>query len=44
MITTQGVPDLKDPDRWSPQMKDFLRVCLQRDPTQRPSAEELLSV
>ena len=43
-ITTKGVPDLKQPERWSPQLQDFLSLCLTKDYLQRPSARELLKV
>ncbi|KAH8108352.1 hypothetical protein DFH11DRAFT_1732067, partial [Phellopilus nigrolimitatus] len=29
------------PDEWSPLLKDFLKLCFQRDPADRPSAEAL---
>ena len=36
----------KDPPvinaRWSQQFKDFVKLCLTKEPTERPSAEELL--
>eukprot|EP01097_Dermamoeba_algensis_P000189 TRINITY_DN1068_c0_g1_i1.p1 TRINITY_DN1068_c0_g1~~TRINITY_DN1068_c0_g1_i1.p1 ORF type:complete len:268 (-),score=32.87 TRINITY_DN1068_c0_g1_i1:243-938(-) len=41
-ITTKGVPPLKQPQRWSPQFQNFVKVCLQKTADQRPSAEELL--
>jgi len=43
MITTQGVPDLKEPNKWSSGLKDFLKICLQRDPFDRPTSSNLLS-
>jgi len=42
MITTTGVPELKEPTKWSTHIKHFLNICLQREPTSRPSATELL--
>jgi len=42
MITTQGIPDLKEPESWSSHFKDFVSVCLMKDPNDRPSAEKLL--
>jgi serine/threonine protein kinase len=32
----------KEPSRWSPEMNDFLAACLVKDPSLRPSAEQLL--
>jgi len=42
MITTKGIPDLKEPGKWSPQFKEFVSLCLEKDPEKRPSANELL--
>ena len=42
LITTQGIPDLKEPDKWSNEFKDFIKLCLQKDAANRPSALELL--
>jgi serine/threonine protein kinase len=44
MITTQGIPDLQDPERWSAEFKDFVKICLRKDPSSRPSAKDLLQV
>jgi serine/threonine protein kinase len=41
LITTKGIPPLKDP-KWSPELRDFLNRCLVKDPTQRATAVELL--
>lgn len=35
-------PKLDFPSRWSREFSDFLSVCLQKDPTKRPEAHELL--
>jgi serine/threonine protein kinase len=32
----------KIPDTLSPEGKDFVRACLQRDPNRRPTAQQLL--
>jgi len=42
LITTQGIPDLKDTEKWSDEFKDFVKVCLHKDPFKRPTSEELL--
>jgi len=43
MIPTSEPPVLPDPQNWSDDFNDFLRVSLQKDPTKRPSAKELKS-
>ena len=42
-ITTRGIPDLKQPGRWSNDLRDFLKQCVERDVEKRPTARELLS-
>ena len=42
MITTKGIPGLKEPDRWSVDMQEFLSLCLRLEPDERPKASELL--
>jgi len=42
LITTKGIPDLKEPDRWSSAMRDFIAKCLEKDPAKRPTATEML--
>eukprot|EP01117_Protostelium_nocturnum_P002443 TRINITY_DN1312_c0_g1_i2.p1 TRINITY_DN1312_c0_g1~~TRINITY_DN1312_c0_g1_i2.p1 ORF type:complete len:822 (-),score=389.77 TRINITY_DN1312_c0_g1_i2:63-2528(-) len=42
MITTKGIPDLKKPGQWSAEFKDFIKVCLNKKPSERPSAYDLL--
>jgi serine/threonine protein kinase len=32
-----------DPIKWSHNMRDFVKVCLTKDPRQRPTVDELLS-
>eukprot|EP01087_Luapelamoeba_hula_P013335 TRINITY_DN380_c0_g1_i1.p1 TRINITY_DN380_c0_g1~~TRINITY_DN380_c0_g1_i1.p1 ORF type:complete len:410 (-),score=71.83 TRINITY_DN380_c0_g1_i1:172-1401(-) len=43
LITTKGIPDLKEPSKWSPTFREFVNLCLEKDPEKRPSADELLS-
>jgi len=42
LITTKGIPDLKEPDKWSRDFRDFVAKTLEKDPEKRPSATELL--
>jgi len=35
VIPTKPPPTLADPDNWSPEMLDFIRCCLHKDPSQR---------
>ncbi|GAM22823.1 hypothetical protein SAMD00019534_059980 [Acytostelium subglobosum LB1] len=42
LISTKGIPDLKEPDIWSSDFKDFVKRCLDRDPENRPDAHVLL--
>ena len=37
-------PFLDRPSKWSKEFCDFVRICLTKDPMQRPSAEVLLKV
>jgi len=41
-ISTQGIPDLSNPNDWSSELRDFLHQCCQVEPSSRPSATELL--
>jgi serine/threonine protein kinase len=43
LITTNGIPDLKDP-KWSTDFKDFVSICLKKEMDDRPSSAELLKV
>jgi hypothetical protein len=43
LITTKGIPPLKEANKWSPEMQDFLAKCLTKDPVERPTAEEMLN-
>jgi serine/threonine protein kinase len=42
LITTKGIPGLKNPDQWSEVFRDFVGKCLEKDSERRPTAEELL--
>ena len=42
MITTKGIPDLKEPEKYSEYFRDFVSLCLEKSPEKRPTAEELL--
>jgi tRNA A-37 threonylcarbamoyl transferase component Bud32 len=42
LITTKGIPPLKESGKWSPELQDFLQKCLNKEPDQRPDAAALL--
>jgi hypothetical protein len=42
LITTKGIPGLKQPEIWSNEFKDFVARCLEKDVQNRPTSEELL--
>lgn len=42
LITTKGVPALKEASKWSKDLQDFLSLCLNKEPDQRPDAATLL--
>lgn len=42
LITTKGIPPLKEPNKWSPEFLDFYAKCLEKDADKRPDANELL--
>lgn len=42
LITTKGIPPLKDLDKWSPEFRDFYNKCLEKEVEKRPEAIELL--
>jgi len=42
LITTKGIPDLKEPEKWSKEFREFLALCLEKDPEKRPSAPDML--
>lgn len=43
LIVSQGVPEFKDPDLMSEEVKDFIRACTRMNPDDRPKANDLLS-
>jgi len=42
LITTKGIPDLKEPEKWTKEFRDFVSKTLEKDPEKRPGAQELL--
>lgn len=42
LITTKGIPELKQPKKWSSEMSDFLSKCLTHNPVERCDANQLL--
>ncbi len=44
LITTKGIPDLKEPSAWTSDFKDFLQRCLEKEADARPDASDLLRV
>ncbi|KAI8990223.1 kinase-like domain-containing protein [Pilobolus umbonatus] len=42
LIASDGLPPLDDPDRWSDNLKDFLKLCTSMNPEERPNASTLL--
>jgi len=42
LISTKGVPALKEEEKWSIELVDFLSKCLIVEPLERPTAAELL--
>eukprot|EP01100_Stratorugosa_tubuloviscum_P008656 TRINITY_DN35_c0_g6_i1.p1 TRINITY_DN35_c0_g6~~TRINITY_DN35_c0_g6_i1.p1 ORF type:complete len:449 (-),score=214.56 TRINITY_DN35_c0_g6_i1:272-1618(-) len=42
LITTRGIPDLKDGNKWSRECKDFIAKCLTKEVEGRPDANELV--
>ena len=43
-IQKSDPPFLDRPSKWSKEFCDFVKICLTKDPNQRPSAEVLLKV
>src|SRR6185312_16847703 len=42
MISSKPAPQLKEPEKWSPEMQDFVSKCLVKDCEKRSSSSELL--
>lgn len=42
LITTKGIPDLKEPQKWSSEFKDFIKKCLDKEPHSRADADKML--
>jgi len=42
LITTKGIPELKEGEKWSAELKDFLKQCITKDAAQRPTSKQLL--
>eukprot|EP01103_Thecamoeba_quadrilineata_P006148 TRINITY_DN15873_c0_g1_i1.p1 TRINITY_DN15873_c0_g1~~TRINITY_DN15873_c0_g1_i1.p1 ORF type:complete len:393 (-),score=107.42 TRINITY_DN15873_c0_g1_i1:76-1254(-) len=42
LITTKGIPPLKEQEKWSAPFHDFVAQCLNKDVDRRPSATEML--
>eukprot|EP01095_Lingulamoeba_sp_RSL-Kostka_P011930 TRINITY_DN464_c0_g2_i8.p1 TRINITY_DN464_c0_g2~~TRINITY_DN464_c0_g2_i8.p1 ORF type:complete len:630 (-),score=282.78 TRINITY_DN464_c0_g2_i8:181-2070(-) len=43
LIATHGSPQLKEPENWTSTFKHFLSKCLEQDPENRATADELLN-
>jgi hypothetical protein len=43
LIPTKPPPHLTEPEKWSPEFNDFVRLCLAKNSAERPSAAELIS-
>jgi len=42
LISSNPSPRMRNPDKWSNELNDFLSLCLSKDPQERPQAIELL--
>ncbi|KAL0232177.1 hypothetical protein PCE1_003173 [Barthelona sp. PCE] len=42
VISTRGAPNLKEPNRWSSELRDFISLCVKINPEERPEASQLL--
>lgn len=44
LITTKGIPPLKEPHKWSSDLLDFFNKCIEKDVEKRPTSNDLLKV
>jgi len=42
LITTKGIPPLKEPSKWSQELNEFRDKCLDKDSDKRKDSNELL--
>ncbi len=42
LITTKGIPGLKEPQKWSQDFQNFFSLCLEKEVSARPEAADLL--
>lgn len=42
LITTKGIPGLREPEEWTPDFSDFVAQCLDIDMDKRPEAADLV--
>jgi len=42
LITTKGIPPLKEPKKWSPVFQSFVSTCLEKEAENRPDSFELV--
>jgi len=43
IIPSRPPPTMTEPEKWSPELNDFVKKCLMRDPNERPDATTLLA-
>jgi len=43
VIPSRPPPTMTEPKKWSPELNDFVKKCLMKDPSERPDATTLLS-
>jgi len=43
VIPSRPPPTMTEPDKWSPELNDFVKKCLMKNPAERPDATTLLS-